>query len=100
MKLIDTKSYDFANKGFEYRQSTIKISNELYNVRLNVGINDKGKLFYIINGIKKAPEFHRGNLSGGDSPNLPQADDDVNMELTDTTGMETTGNGQNKSNDG
>lgn len=60
------------------------IGNELYSVKLNVGLNDNGKLFYTINGIKKAPEFHNRNLSGGDTNTLSQSSPDVKMKLENT----------------
>lgn len=80
----DTKNHSFANRGFEYRQSFVQIGNELYSVKLNVGLNDNGKLFYTINGIKKAPEFHDRNLSGGDTNTLSQSSPDVKMKLENT----------------
>ena len=80
----DTKNHSFAKRGFEYRQSFVQIGNELYSVKLNVGLNDNGKLFYTINGIKKAPEFHDRNLSGGDTNTLSQSSPDVKMKLDNT----------------
>ena len=80
----DTKNHSFAKRGFEYRQSFVQIGNELYSVKLNVGLNDNGKLFYTINGIKKAPEFHDRNLSGGDTNTLSQSSKDVKMKLDNT----------------
>ena len=77
----DTKNHSFANRGFEYRQSFVQIGNELYSVKLNVGLNDNGKLFYTINGIKKAPESHNRDLSGGDINTLPQTPSDVKMNV-------------------
>lgn len=77
----DTKNHSFANRGFEYRQSFVQIGNELYSVKLNVGLNDNGKLFYTINGIKKAPESHNRDLSGGDIGTLSQNSNNVKMKL-------------------
>lgn len=77
----DTKNHSFANRGFEYRQSFVQIGNELYSVKLNVGLNDNGKLFYTINGIKKAPESHNRDLSGGDTNTLSQNSNNVKMKL-------------------
>ena len=77
----DTKNHSFANRGFEYRQSFVQIGNELYSVKLNVGLNDNGKLFYTINGIKKAPESHNRDLSGGDTSTLSQNSNNVKMKL-------------------
>ena len=81
----DTKNHSFANRGFEYRQSFVQIGNELYSVKLNVGLNDNGKLFYTINGIKKAPESHNRDLSGGDINNLSQTSSDVKMRLDENS---------------
>lgn len=81
----DTKNHSFANRGFEYRQSFVQIGNELYSVKLNVGLNDNGKLFYTINGIKKAPESHNRDLSGGDINTLSQDPSDVKMKLDENS---------------
>ena len=81
----DTKNHSFANRGFEYRQSFVQIGNELYSVKLNVGLNDNGKLFYTINGIKKAPESHNRDLSGGDINTLSQTSSDVKMRLDENS---------------
>lgn len=81
----DTKNHSFANRGFEYRQSFVQIGNELYSVKLNVGLNDNGKLFYTINGIKKAPESHNRDLSGGDTDTLSQSSSDVKMKLDENS---------------
>ena len=81
----DTKNHSFANRGFEYRQSFVQIGNELYSVKLNVGLNDNGKLFYTINGIKKAPESHNRDLSGGDINTLSQDPSDVKMRLDENS---------------
>lgn len=81
----DTKNHSFANRGFEYRQSFVQIGNELYSVKLNVGLNDNGKLFYTINGIKKAPESHNRDLSGGDTDTLSQSSSDVKMRLDENS---------------
>lgn len=77
----DTKNHSFTTGGFEYRQSLVQIGENLYSVKINIGINDNGNLFYTINGIKKAPEFHKGNLSGGDVFNIAQDDNSVKMKL-------------------
>lgn len=81
----DTKNHSFANRGFEYRQSFVQIGNELYSVKLNVGLNDNGKLFYTINGIKKAPESHNRDLSGGGINTLSQTSSDVKMRLDENS---------------
>ena len=84
----DTKNHSFARDGFEYRQSFIQIGDDLYSVKLNVGINDNGKLFYTINGIKKAPESHYRDLSGGNTHNISQDTDNVKMKLEDVENLE------------
>nr|DAO11169.1 MAG TPA: PolyVal ADP-Ribosyltransferase [Caudoviricetes sp.] len=84
----DTKNHSFARDGFEYRQSFVQIGDDLYSVKLNVGINNNGKLFYTINGIKKAPESHYRDLSGGDTYNISQDIDNVKMKLKDIEDLE------------
>ena len=84
----DTKNHSFARDGFEYRQSFVQIGDDLYSVKLNVGINDNGKLFYTINGIKKAPESHYRDLSGGNTYNISQDTDNVKMKLEDIEDLE------------
>ena len=49
----DGKDHSFARDGFEYRQSRVKLGDEVYTVNLNVGLNQNGKLLYEINDIKK-----------------------------------------------
>ena len=49
----DGKDHSFARDGFEYRQSRVKLGDEVYTVNLNVGLSQKGKLLYEINDIKK-----------------------------------------------
>ena len=49
----DGKDHSFARDGFEYRQSRVKLGDEVYTVNLNVGLNRNGKLLYEINDIKK-----------------------------------------------
>ena len=63
----DTKNHGFAAEGFEYRQAIVKMGESTYKVRLNVGINSKGKLLYAVNGIEKIPESHYRDLSGDSS---------------------------------
>ncbi|TWO98888.1 hypothetical protein EUA78_00520 [TM7 phylum sp. oral taxon 351] len=84
----DTKNHSFARDGFEYRQSFVQIGDDLYSVKLNVGINDNGKLFYTINGIKKAPESHYRDLSGGNTYNISQDTDNVKMKLENIEDLE------------
>ena len=49
----DGKDHSFAKDGFEYRQSRVKLGDEVYTVNLNVGLSQNGKLLYEINDIKK-----------------------------------------------
>lgn len=63
----DTKSHNFARNGFEYRRATVKVGEDMYNLRLNVGISEKGKLLYDINGIEKLPELLKGASNGESS---------------------------------
>ena len=49
----DGKDHSFARDGFEYRQSRVKLGDEVYTVNLNVGLSRNGKLLYEINDIKK-----------------------------------------------
>ena len=49
----DGKDHSFARDGFEYRQSRVKLGDEVYTVNLNVGLNQNGKLLYEINDTKK-----------------------------------------------
>lgn len=49
----DGKDHSFARDGFEYRQSRVKLGDEVYTVNLNVGLSQNGKLLYEINDIKK-----------------------------------------------
>lgn len=58
----DKKAHSFAKDGFEYRQSRIKIGNDIYTVTLNVGLNGNGKLLYEINNIKKEARNSQGLL--------------------------------------
>ena len=77
----DTKNHTFAVDGFEYRQAVVKIGDKVYKVRLNVGINSKGKLLYAVNGIEKIPESHYRDLSGDFSAsNIPNSTQNVNTD--------------------
>ena len=49
----DGKDHSFARDGFEYRQSRVKLGDDIYTVNLNVGLNQHGKILYEINDIKK-----------------------------------------------
>lgn len=40
----DTKAHSFAKDGFEYRTARIEIDGQQFDVTINVGLNDKGKL--------------------------------------------------------
>lgn len=59
----DGKDHSFARDGFEYRQSRVKLGDEVYTVNLNVGLNQNGKVLYEINGIKKESPITGANSS-------------------------------------
>lgn len=59
----DEKDHSFARDGFEYRQSRVKLGDEVYTVNLNVGLSQNGKVLYEINGIKKEPPITGANSS-------------------------------------
>ena len=77
----DTKNHGFAAEGFEYRQAIVKMGESTYKVRLNVGINSKGKLLYAVNGIEKIPESHYRDLSGDSSDStISNQNENVNTD--------------------
>ena len=77
----DTKNHGFAAEGFEYRQAIVKMGESTYKVRLNVGINSKGKLLYAVNGIEKIPESHYRDLSGDSSSStISNQNENVNTD--------------------
>ena len=59
----DGKDHSFARDGFEYRQSRVKLGDEVYTVNLNVGLSQNGKVLYEINGIKKESPITGANSS-------------------------------------
>lgn len=59
----DGKDHSLARDGFEYRQSRVKLGDEVYTVNLNVGLSQNGKVLYEINGIKKEPPITGANSS-------------------------------------
>ena len=59
----DEKDHSFARDGFEYRQSRVKLGDEVYTVNLNVGLSQNGKVLYEINGIKKESPITGANSS-------------------------------------
>ena len=59
----DGKDHSFARDGFEYRQSRVKLGDEVYTVNLNVGLSQSGKVLYEINGIKKESPITGANSS-------------------------------------
>ena len=61
----DGKDHSFARDGFEYRQSRVKLGDEVYTVNLNVGLGQNGKVLYEINGIKKESPITGANSSFG-----------------------------------
>ena len=80
--LPDKKSHSFAKDGFEYRQSRVKIGDDMYIVNLNIGVNKNGKLLYEINNIKKEAHNSQELLSGASyDSNIPQDTNNVKMKL-------------------
>ena len=61
----DGKDHSFARDGFEYRQSRVKLGDDIYTVNLNVGINSNNKILYEINSIKKESPITGANSSFG-----------------------------------
>ena len=59
----DGKDHSFARDGFEYRQSRVKLGDEVYTVNLNVGLSQNGKVLYEINDIKKESPITGANSS-------------------------------------
>lgn len=79
----DGKDHSFARDGFEYRQSRVKLGDEVYTVNLNVGLSQNGKVLYEINGIKKEPPITGANSSfessdSFDTNSIAQNDQKVN----------------------
>lgn len=64
----DAKNHSFTKDGFEYRTVRIEIDGQQFDVTINVGLNEKGKLIYTFNNIKRTP-VNRSNrrFSSGDS---------------------------------
>lgn len=79
----DGKDHSFARDGFEYRQSRVKLGDEVYTVNLNVGLSQNGKVLYEINGIKKESPITGANSSfessdSFDTNSIAQKDQKVN----------------------
>ena len=77
----DGKDHSFARDGFEYRQSRVKLGDEVYTVNLNVGLSQSGKVLYEINGIKKEVAHIRSDLIREPSSNgsiISNDEDSVN----------------------
>lgn len=79
----DGKDHSFARDGFEYRQSRVKLGDEVYTVNLNVGLSQNGKVLYEINGIKKESPITGVNSSfessdSFDTNSIAQNDQKVN----------------------
>jgi hypothetical protein len=79
----DTKNHSFARDGFEYRKATVEVNGKLYDVKINIGLDNNNKLLYTINGIKESSLVKPNSLSRWElyddnvSHNLP----DVKMKL-------------------
>lgn len=77
----DGKDHSFARDGFEYRQSRVKLGDEVYTINLNVGVNANNKILYEINGIKKEVAHIRSDLIREPSSNgsiISNDEDSVN----------------------
>ena len=81
----DGKDHSFAKDGFEYRQSRVKLGDEVYTVNLNVGLNRNGKLLYEINDIKK-----EGRIGDNNPIRWPSYDSNIaqNSQNVNTTNPE------------
>lgn len=81
----DGKDHSFARDGFEYRQSRVKLGDEVYTVNLNVGLSQNGKILYEINDIKK-----EGRIGDNNPIRWPSYDSNIaqNYQKVNTTNPE------------
>lgn len=84
----DGKDHSFARDGFEYRQSRVKLGDEVYTVNLNVGLSQNGKVLYEINGIKKEPPITGANSSFESSDSFNTNSIAQNSQNVNTTNPE------------
>ena len=84
----DGKDHSFARDGFEYRQSRVKLGDEVYTVNLNVGLSQNGKVLYEINGIKKESPITGANSSFESSDSFNTNSIARNGDNVNTSGSE------------
>nr|DAN71338.1 MAG TPA: ParB-like nuclease domain [Caudoviricetes sp.] len=82
----DTKNHSFARDGFEYRKATVEVNGKLYDVKINIGLDNDNKLLYTINGIKESSLVKPNSLSRWElyGDNVSQSSPDVKMKLENT----------------
>lgn len=82
----DTKNHSFARDGFEYRKATVEVNGKLYDVKINIGLDNDNKLLYTINGIKESSLVKPNSLSRWElyGNNVSQSSPDVKMKLENT----------------
>ena len=96
----DGKEHSFARDGFEYRQSRVKLGDEVYTVNLNVGLSRNGKLLYEINDIKKEgrigdnnpirrPSYDSNIAQNGENVNTVSPENRYLLNSTSETGQKT-----------
>lgn len=96
----DGKDHSFARDGFEYRQSRVKLGDEVYTVNLNVGLSQNGKLLYEINDIKKEgrigdnnpirwPSYDSNIAQNGNNVNTADPENRYLLNSTPETGQKT-----------
>ena len=84
----DGKDHSFARDGFEYRQSRVKLGDEVYTVNLNVGLSQNGKVLYEINDIKKESPITGANSSFESSDSFNTNSIAQNGDSVNTTNSE------------
>lgn len=82
----DTKNHSFARDGFEYRKATVEVNGKLYDVKINIGLDNNNKLLYTINGIKESSLVKPNSLSRWElyDDNVSHNSPDVKMKLDNT----------------
>lgn len=83
----DTKNHSFARDGFEYRKATVEVNGKLYDVKINIGLDNNNKLLYTINGIKESSLVKPNSLSRWElyDDNVSHNSPDVKMKLDNTS---------------
>ena len=82
----DTKNHSFARDGFEHRKATVEVNGKLYDVKINIGLDNDNKLLYTINGIKESSLVKPNSLSRWElyGDNVSQSSPNVKMKLDNT----------------